>query len=500
MVVQQRKDHVTVDQDEGIRPGTTAEGLARPGRRSRPTAPSPPATPPRSPTGRRRWWSPWSGRPPTAWRCSPRSWPTGPWPGPTPACTPSRRGPSPTPAGGPGSPRRPGPGRDQRGLRRGRAALDPRAGAGRGHRQRQRRRRRPRPPDRGQRRPGRAHPGHGAAAAAAGSRGRPVRRRRPGRRPAGPGRSLTLRAPNARCGADKRAVARLISWVEDGDRDQLREAAEALNPATGRAQVIGLTGSPGVGKSTLAGALVAAYRPRGDRRGAGRRPVLAVHRRGPARRPGADSATPSTRASTSARWPPGATWAAWPGRPRRRCCWTPPAATSSWSRPSGSARPRSRWPAWPTPPWSPWPPGLGRGPGRQGRHPGGGRRVRGQQGRPRRAEVVARDLRQMLHLGEARPWQVSGGPDRGRARRRVGAGRGRRRPPRPPGVLRRAGPPPPPPGRPRGRGGRPGRPPRRARRARRGEALDTLAEQVAAGKLGPYSAADQLLAGSSDCG
>ena len=62
---------------------------------------------------------------------------------------------------------------------------------------------------------------------------------------------------------DKRAVARLISWVEDGDRDQLRDAAEALNPATGRAQVIGLTGSPGVGKSTLAGALVAAYRAAG---------------------------------------------------------------------------------------------------------------------------------------------------------------------------------------------------------------------------------------------
>ena len=64
-------------------------------------------------------------------------------------------------------------------------------------------------------------------------------------------------------GGDKRAVARLISWVEDGDRDQLRDAAEALNPATGRAQVIGLTGSPGVGKSTLAGALVAAYRDQG---------------------------------------------------------------------------------------------------------------------------------------------------------------------------------------------------------------------------------------------
>jgi GTPase len=62
---------------------------------------------------------------------------------------------------------------------------------------------------------------------------------------------------------DKRAVARLISWVEDGDRGQLRDAAEALNPATGRAQVVGLTGSPGVGKSTLAGALIAAYRAQG---------------------------------------------------------------------------------------------------------------------------------------------------------------------------------------------------------------------------------------------
>ncbi|HEV2872684.1 MAG TPA: methylmalonyl Co-A mutase-associated GTPase MeaB, partial [Actinomycetota bacterium] len=62
---------------------------------------------------------------------------------------------------------------------------------------------------------------------------------------------------------DQRAVARLISWVEDGDRDQLRDAAEALNPDNGRAQVIGLTGSPGVGKSTLAGALVAAYRAKG---------------------------------------------------------------------------------------------------------------------------------------------------------------------------------------------------------------------------------------------
>jgi LAO/AO transport system kinase len=59
---------------------------------------------------------------------------------------------------------------------------------------------------------------------------------------------------------DRRAVARLISLVENGTREELREVAEALNPLSGRATVLGLTGSPGVGKSTLANALVAQYR------------------------------------------------------------------------------------------------------------------------------------------------------------------------------------------------------------------------------------------------
>lgn len=67
-----------------------------------------------------------------------------------------------------------------------------------------------------------------------------------------------------------RAVARLISLVE-GASPQLREVMAALAPLTGNAYVVGLTGSPGVGKSTSTSALVTAYRKIGKRVG-----VLAV--------------------------------------------------------------------------------------------------------------------------------------------------------------------------------------------------------------------------------
>ncbi len=67
-----------------------------------------------------------------------------------------------------------------------------------------------------------------------------------------------------------RAVARLISLVED-DHPALREVMAALAPHTGRAHVVGLTGSPGVGKSTTTAMLVKASRGRGLRVG-----VLAV--------------------------------------------------------------------------------------------------------------------------------------------------------------------------------------------------------------------------------
>ncbi|HEV2782071.1 MAG TPA: methylmalonyl Co-A mutase-associated GTPase MeaB [Actinophytocola sp.] len=73
----------------------------------------------------------------------------------------------------------------------------------------------------------------------------------------------------ARAG-EARAVARLISLVEDAS-PRLRDVAAALAPHTGRARVLGLTGPPGVGKSTVTSALIAALRRRGRRIG-----VLAI--------------------------------------------------------------------------------------------------------------------------------------------------------------------------------------------------------------------------------
>jgi LAO/AO transport system kinase len=54
---------------------------------------------------------------------------------------------------------------------------------------------------------------------------------------------------------DKRALARAISLVEDDDPDGWEIVRQAY-PHTGKAQVVGFTGPPGAGKSTLIGALV----------------------------------------------------------------------------------------------------------------------------------------------------------------------------------------------------------------------------------------------------
>jgi LAO/AO transport system kinase len=60
---------------------------------------------------------------------------------------------------------------------------------------------------------------------------------------------------------DKRALARAISLVEDDDPEGWA-LVRAVYPRTGRAAITGFTGPPGVGKSTLIGALVKLTRER----------------------------------------------------------------------------------------------------------------------------------------------------------------------------------------------------------------------------------------------
>jgi LAO/AO transport system kinase len=296
---------------------------------------------------------------------------------------------------------------------------------------------------------------------------------------------------------DKRAVARLISWVEDGDRDQLRDAAEALNPATGRAQVIGLTGSPGVGKSTLAGALVAAYRAAGLTVG-----VLAV-----------DPSSPFTGGALLGDRVRMQAHALDEGVYIRSMATRGHLGGLAWATPQavrvldaagcevvlvetvgvGQAEVEVAGLADTT--LVALAPGFGDAVqvAKAGILEVADVFVVNKADRDG-AQVVARDLRQMLHLGEARPWQVpvvltvaerGDGVDQ-----LVEAIAAHRAQLESSGELER----------------------RRQRRAAReieeialadlraelgtlghGEALDTLAEQVAAGKLGPYSAADQLL-------
>ncbi len=62
---------------------------------------------------------------------------------------------------------------------------------------------------------------------------------------------------------DVRAVARLITLVENGDPEAL-PALKALYPHTGRAYILGVTGAPGAGKSTLVDKLTSAFRSRGQ--------------------------------------------------------------------------------------------------------------------------------------------------------------------------------------------------------------------------------------------
>ncbi len=63
-----------------------------------------------------------------------------------------------------------------------------------------------------------------------------------------------------------RAVARAMRLVDDRERS-FHDLLKAIYPKTGRAYVLGVTGTPGAGKSTLVDRLIEAYRAQGKRVG-----------------------------------------------------------------------------------------------------------------------------------------------------------------------------------------------------------------------------------------
>src|SRR4051794_39613975 len=69
---------------------------------------------------------------------------------------------------------------------------------------------------------------------------------------------------------EERAIARACRLIDDRE-PEVRAVIDALYPASRHARVIGITGSPGSGKSTLVAGLVAQFRASGQRVG-----VLAV--------------------------------------------------------------------------------------------------------------------------------------------------------------------------------------------------------------------------------
>ena len=75
---------------------------------------------------------------------------------------------------------------------------------------------------------------------------------------------------SAASAGDRGSLARLLSMVERGG-DEAREVARIASTQVGRAFVVGVTGAPGAGKSTLTSAFIGVLRSRGARVG-----VLAI--------------------------------------------------------------------------------------------------------------------------------------------------------------------------------------------------------------------------------
>ncbi|MHA1475738.1 MAG: methylmalonyl Co-A mutase-associated GTPase MeaB [Promethearchaeota archaeon] len=62
---------------------------------------------------------------------------------------------------------------------------------------------------------------------------------------------------------NRRAVARLITKVENGGPDVSKEIIKEIYPETGKSYIIGITGSPGSGKSTLTNQIASEYLKKG---------------------------------------------------------------------------------------------------------------------------------------------------------------------------------------------------------------------------------------------
>ena len=67
----------------------------------------------------------------------------------------------------------------------------------------------------------------------------------------------------AACDGDRAALARLLSLVERGG-DEAREIARLAHPRSGHGYLVGLTGAPGSGKSTLTSATIGHLRAQGE--------------------------------------------------------------------------------------------------------------------------------------------------------------------------------------------------------------------------------------------
>jgi len=117
---------------------------------------------------------------------------------------------------------------------------------------------------------------------------------------------------------NRRAAARLISLVENDD-PQKRELLKDIYPHTGKAYVIGVTGAPGSGKSSLVDWLLKLIRKDGLTVG-----VIAVDPTSPFSggailvTGSACRTTRSIRIFLSAAWEPGAAWVGYPGQPGKR--------------------------------------------------------------------------------------------------------------------------------------------------------------------------------------